>query len=40
MHQKLPARKYMVTFVDGRENEVDSEELIELLSRTLQKKPK
>ncbi|MBC8217594.1 MAG: hypothetical protein H8E73_03950 [Planctomycetes bacterium] len=40
MQQKLPAGKYMVTFVDGREVEVDSEQLIELLSRTMQKKVK
>lgn len=40
MHQKLPAGKYAVTFVDGREMEVNAEELIELLSRTMQKKAK
>jgi hypothetical protein len=40
MQQKLPAGKYIVTFVDGREVEVDSERLIELLSRTMQKKAK
>ena len=40
MQQKLPAGKYMVTFVDGREVEVDSEQLIGLLSRTMQKKAK
>jgi len=40
MQQKLPAGKYMVTFVDGREAEVDSEQLVELLSRTMQKKAK
>ena len=38
MQQKLPEGKYVVTFVDGREAEVDSEQLIELLSRTMQKK--
>jgi hypothetical protein len=38
MQQKLPAGKYMVTYVDGRETEVDSEQLIELLSRTMQKR--
>lgn len=40
MQQKLSAGKYAVTFVDGRELEVDSEQLIELLSRTMQKKTK
>jgi hypothetical protein len=40
MQQKLPAGKYIVTFVDGRELQVDSEQLIELLSRTIQKKAK
>jgi hypothetical protein len=36
--QNLPTGKYMVTFVDGREAEVDSRQLVELLSRTMQKK--
>ena len=40
MQQKLPAGRYMVTFVDGHELEVDSARLIELLSRTIQKKAK
>ena len=40
MQQKLPAGKYVVTFVDGREVESDSEQLIELLSRTMQKRTK
>ncbi len=40
MQQKLPAGKYIVTFVDGRELEVDSEQLIELLSRAIRKKAK
>ncbi len=40
MQQKLPAGEYVVTFVDGREVEVDSERLIELLNRTMQKKAK
>ncbi|MHC5059081.1 MAG: hypothetical protein ACYTKD_30870 [Planctomycetota bacterium] len=40
MQQKLPAGRYVVTFVDGRERQVGSEELIELLSRTIQKKAK
>ncbi|MHC4424834.1 MAG: hypothetical protein ACYSYV_01910 [Planctomycetota bacterium] len=38
MQQKLPDGKYVVTFVDGREREVNSEELVELLTRMLQKK--
>ena len=37
--QNLPTGKYMITFVDGREVEVDSRQLVELLSRTMQKKP-
>ena len=40
MQQKLPAGKYVVTFVDGHEMEVDSEQLVELLSRTMRKKSK
>jgi len=40
MQQKLPAGKYIVTFADGREAEVDSEQLVELLTRTMQKKAK
>ena len=40
MQQKLPAGRYAVTFMDGREMEVDSEQLIELLSRTMRKKSK
>ncbi len=40
MQQKLPAGEYVVTFVDGREMEVDSDRLIELLSQTMQKKTK
>ncbi len=38
MQQKLPAGNYVVTFVDGHEMEVDSEQLVELLSRTMQKR--
>jgi hypothetical protein len=38
MHQKLPNGDYMITFVDGRERQVDAEELVELLARMLQKK--
>ena len=40
MQQRLPEGKYAVTFVDGREKEVNSEELIDLLGRTMQKKAK
>ena len=40
MQQKLPAGNYVVTFVDGHEMEVDSEQLVELLSRTMRKKAK
>ena len=38
IQQNLPTGKYMVTFVDGREVEVDSRQLVELLSRTMGKK--
>jgi hypothetical protein len=37
MQQKLTDSMYMVTFVDGREEEVNSEQLVELLSRTIRK---
>jgi len=40
MQQKLPTGTYAVTFVDGREAEMDSDQLIELLSWTIQKKSK
>lgn len=40
MQQKLPTGRYVVTFVDGREVEVNSAQLVELLSRTMQKKAK
>ncbi len=40
MHQRLSNGNYMITFVDGREREVDSGELVELLARMLQKKAK
>jgi hypothetical protein len=40
MQQKLPEGQYVVTYVDGREAEVDSDQLIELLSRTMRKKGK
>ncbi len=38
MQHKLPDGQYVVTFVDGREREVNSEELVTLLTRMLQKK--
>ena len=40
MHQKLDDGKYIVTFADGREKEVQSEELIQLMARMLRKKAK
>jgi len=40
MQRKLPDGKYEVMFVDGSEREVDAEELIQLLTRMLQKKTK
>ena len=40
MQRKLPDGKYGVTFVDGRERQVNAEELIKLLTRMLQKKTK
>jgi hypothetical protein len=40
MHQKLADGKYIVTFTDGHEKEVDSEELIQLMARMLRKKGK
>jgi hypothetical protein len=40
MHQKVGEAKYIVTFVDGHEKEVDAEELIELLTRILREKAK
>ncbi|UCC98345.1 MAG: hypothetical protein JSW66_00330 [Phycisphaerales bacterium] len=40
MQQKLSDGSYVVTYVDGREREVDSEELLELLARMLQEKAK
>ncbi len=40
MQQKLPAGKYAVTFADGRETEVNSEQLIKLLSQTIQTRAK
>ena len=38
MQQKLPEGRYVVTYVDGREMEVDSEQLVELLGRVMRNK--
>ena len=38
MHQKLADGKYIVTFTDGHEQEVDSEELIRLMTQRLREK--
>jgi hypothetical protein len=40
MQRKLANGKYEVMFVDRREREVNAEELIQLLTRMLQKKTK
>jgi len=40
MHQKLTDDRYIVTFTDGHEQEVDSEELIRLMTRMLREKAK
>ncbi|MHC4510719.1 MAG: hypothetical protein ACYTAO_17485 [Planctomycetota bacterium] len=40
MQQKLSDGTYVVTSVDGRERQVDSEELLDLLARMLQEKAK
>jgi len=40
MQRKLPDGKYLLTFVDGQEKQVDSEQLVELLTRMLETKPK
>lgn len=37
MQQKLPDGKYELTFADGHEEQVDSEQLLNLLSRMLEK---
>jgi len=39
MHQKLTDGTYIVTFADGHEKEVDSEELIRFMARMLRRKP-
>jgi hypothetical protein len=38
MQQRLPDGRYVITFVDGGEKEVDSQELLDLLGRMLQEK--
>lgn len=38
MQQRLPDGRYVITFVDGGEKEVDSQELLDLLGRMLQGK--
>jgi len=38
MQQRLPDGRYIITFVDGGEKEVDSGELVELLAQMLQEK--
>ena len=40
MHQKLADGQFIVTFTDGHEEEVDSEELIRLMARMLGEKGK
>jgi hypothetical protein len=40
MHQTLADGKYIVTFADGHEEEIDSEELVRLMARMLRKKTK
>jgi hypothetical protein len=40
MQQRLPTGKYVVTFVDGHEVEIHSEQLVKLLSRMMREKAK
>jgi hypothetical protein len=40
LQRKLPDGSYELTFTDGREKQVDSEQLVELLSRMLEKRTK
>ncbi|MHC4323637.1 MAG: hypothetical protein ACYSUX_05125 [Planctomycetota bacterium] len=40
MQFKLPDGKYELTFTDGREQQVDTEQLVKLLTRMLEKKKK
>ena len=40
MQRKLPDGNYQLTFVDGHEQQVNSEQLVELLTRMLERKTK
>ena len=40
MQRKLPDDKYELTFADGNEKQVNSEQLVKLLTRMLEKRPK
>lgn len=40
MQRKLPDGKYQLTFADGHETKVNSEQLVELLTRMLEKRTK
>ncbi len=40
MQHKLPDGKYELTFADGREKRVDTEQLVNVLSRMLEKRTK
>jgi len=40
LQQKLPDGKYALTFVDGHEQQVNSEQLVKLLTRMLEKRTK
>jgi len=40
MQRKLPDGKYQLTFADGQEKQVNSEQLVELLARMLEKSTK
>jgi len=40
MQRKLPDGKYQLTFVDGHEKQVNSEQLVELLTRMLERRTK
>ncbi len=40
MQRKLPDGKYQLTFIDGHEQQVDSEQMVELLTRMLERRTK
>ena len=40
MQRKLPDGKYEITFADGNEKQVNSEQLVKLLTRILEKRTK